>query len=119
MTPSPSIGVPPVFPIGVQDDDRKLAGPTSPRSHSPNPAVNPRHRRDAYATLGSATCLTLSLLDFFGSLLGDRPGDTSRSALKSLLEMSKPQRSSCQATIGVVPTGRACRHFATASSLAS
>src|SRR6202790_5899237 len=23
---------------------------------------------------------------------------------------------SCQATIGVVPTGRACRHFATASS---
>src|ERR1700720_1692609 len=26
------------------------------------------------------------------------------------------QGTSCQATIGVVPTGRACRHFATASS---
>jgi hypothetical protein len=30
-----SIGVPPVFPIRVQDDDQKLAGLTSPRSHSP------------------------------------------------------------------------------------
>src|SRR5271166_2452782 len=30
-----SIGVPPVFPIGVRDDDQKLAGRTSHRSHSP------------------------------------------------------------------------------------
>jgi hypothetical protein len=30
-----SIGVPPVFPIRVQDDDQKLAGLTSPFSHSP------------------------------------------------------------------------------------
>src|SRR5271165_1808957 len=64
--------------------------------------ANQEHRRDAYATLGSATCLTprpptfhvarhstklpsltLSLVDFFGFLLADRLGDTSRSALKS------------------------------------
>ena len=70
--------------------------------------ANREHRRDAYATLGSATCLTprpptfhvarhstkllsltLSLVDFFGFLLADRPGDTSRSALKSPLKMSK------------------------------
>jgi hypothetical protein len=30
-----SIGVSPVFPIRMQDDDQKLAGITSPRSHSP------------------------------------------------------------------------------------
>src|SRR5271165_5813465 len=35
-----SIGVPPVFPIRVQDDDQKLAGRTSPRSHSP---ISSRH----------------------------------------------------------------------------
>ena len=73
--------------------------------------ANREHRRDAYATLGSATCLTpgpptvhvvrhstkllsltLSLVDFLEFLLADRPGDTSRSALKSVLEMSKLQR---------------------------
>jgi hypothetical protein len=35
--------------------------------------------------------ITLSLLDFFGSLFADRPGETSRSALKSVLQMSKLQ----------------------------
>src|SRR5271166_6992101 len=30
-----SIGVSPVFPIGVQGGDQKIAGRTSPRSHSP------------------------------------------------------------------------------------
>ena len=34
VSPS-SMGVPHVFPIRVQDDDQKLAGRTSPRSHSP------------------------------------------------------------------------------------
>src|SRR5271165_7638543 len=76
--------------------------------------ANREHRRDAYATLGSATCLTpgpptvhvvrhstqllsrtLSLVDFFGFLFADRPGDTSRSALKSVLEMSKLQGTKC------------------------
>src|SRR5271166_6622904 len=76
--------------------------------------ANREHRRDAYATIGSATCLTpgpptvhvvrhstqllsrtLSLVDFFGFLLADRPGDTSRSALKSVLEMSKLQGTKC------------------------
>src|SRR5271166_1307687 len=33
--PQGSIGVPPVFPIRVQDDDQKLAERTSPCSHSP------------------------------------------------------------------------------------
>ena len=49
-----SIGVPPVFPIRVQDDDQKLAGRTSPRSHSP---ICSRHsetqaRRLCYHRLG-------------------------------------------------------------------
>ena len=76
--------------------------------------ANREHRRDAYATIGSATCLTpgpptvhvvrhstqllsrtLSLVDFFGFLFADRPGDTSRSALKSVLEMSKLQGTKC------------------------
>jgi hypothetical protein len=43
-----------VFPIGVQDDDQKLAGRTSPRSHSP---IGSRHsatqaRRLCYLGLG-------------------------------------------------------------------
>ncbi len=49
-----SIGVPPVFPIRVQDDDQKLAERTSPRSHSP---ICSRHsetqaRRLCYLGLG-------------------------------------------------------------------
>ena len=49
-----SIGVPPVFPIGVQDDDQKLAGRTLPRSRSP---ICSRHsatqaRRLCYHRLG-------------------------------------------------------------------
>src|SRR5271165_5020069 len=31
-----SIGVPPVFPISVQDDDQELAVRTLPQSHSPD-----------------------------------------------------------------------------------
>src|SRR5271165_3569537 len=47
-------GVPPVFPIRVQDDDQKLSGRTSPRSHSP---ICSRHsatqaRRLCYHRLG-------------------------------------------------------------------
>ena len=43
-----------MFPIGVQDDDQKLAGRTSPRSHSP---ISSRHsatqaRRLCYLRLG-------------------------------------------------------------------
>src|SRR5271157_617963 len=49
-----SIGVPPVFPIRVRDDDQKLAGRISPRSHSP---ICSRHsetqaRRLCYYRLG-------------------------------------------------------------------
>ena len=69
------IGVPPVFPIRVQDDDQKLAGRTSPRSHSP---IGSRHsatqaRRLCYHRLGVMPLL--------------RPVGAS-----SLLEMSKLQR---------------------------
>ncbi len=49
-----SIGVPPVFPIRVPDDDQKLGVRTSPRSHSP---ISSRHsatqaRRLFYHRLG-------------------------------------------------------------------
>src|SRR5271166_2452780 len=104
--------------------DRRMA----PRRSSPCklliivPHANREHRRDAYATLGSATCLTprpptfhvarhstkllsltLRLVDFFGFLLADRLGDTSRSALKSpLRNVQTPEPgTSCLATISL------------------
>ena len=69
-----------MFPIGVQDDDQKLAGRTSPPAIRRYPAVIPRHRRDAYATLGSASAsrpgllnlLDLSLADHLAKLLRDK-----------------------------------------------
>src|SRR5271165_716558 len=72
--------------------------------------ANREHRRDAYATLGSAKFLShgpptvhvarhstkllepyAGLVDFLDFLLADRPDDTSRRALQSVLEMSKLQ----------------------------
>jgi len=90
-----SIGVPPVFPIRVQDDDQKLAGRTSPRSHSP---ICSRHsatqaRRLCYHRLGVMPPL--------------RPVGES-----SLLEMSKLQRHFAPGYDRTVPPG----HFATGSS---
>src|SRR5271165_3893168 len=117
-----------MFPIGVQDDDQKLAGRTSPRSHSP---ISSRHsatqaRRLCYLTLGSATCLTprpptvhlvphctnllsltLSLLDFW---IPPRRSPWRNFAQRPAISSSQCPNSSgtsCQATIGAAPTGRA------------
>ena len=90
-----SIGVPPVFPIRVQDDDQKLAGRTLPRSHSP---MCSRHsetqaKRLCYHRLGVMPPL--------------RPARES-----SLLEMSKLQWHFVPGYDRTVPPG----HFATGSS---
>src|SRR5271165_4569149 len=84
-----SIGVPPVFPIRVQDDDQKLAERTSPRSHSP---ICSRHsetqaRRLCYLGLGVMPPL--------------RPVGES-----SLLEMSKLQPQALRAwLLSACPSG--------------
>ena len=71
-----------MFPIRVQDDDQKLAGRTSPRSHSP---ICSRHS----ATQARRLCY---------HRLGVMP-PRSPAGESSLLEMSSSRGTSCQATI--------------------
>ena len=92
-----------MFPIGVQDDDQKLAGRTLPRSHSP---ICSRHSatqagRLCYHGLGYVPHVPASLI--FGSLLADRPGETSRSANMNESVSEQPISSSPSGTKYIRP----------------
>jgi hypothetical protein len=104
-----SIGVPPVFPIRVQDDDQKLAGLTSPRSHSP---ICSHHsatqaRRLCYHRLGVMPPL-LAFLKKHGAHFVESPGTPSLAG-SCPAAPSRTARALILSSLSVLPPGKSPR----------